>query len=76
MRRGLFLPLCLVGMGIFLLLDNLGLIHFSVAAAFAIWWPLLLIVAGVALYFTPNRIGAAHQKGQPGAKDTHASSKP
>lgn len=75
MRRGLFLPLCLVGMGIFLLLDNLGLIHFSVLETFAIWWPLLLIVVGVALYFTPNRIGV-HQKGSTNDKDTHASSTP
>lgn len=50
-RRSLFLPLLLVGLGAFLLLNNLGLISGSVPEILSTYWPLILILGGLdALY--------------------------
>lgn len=54
--KGHFGALFLIALGGFVLLSNLGLIDFSLRELLATWWPVLLIMVGVALFFTPNRI--------------------
>ena len=56
MLHGFFFPACLIGLGLLLLLDNLGLLHVSIWTLISVWWPVLLIGLGIALFFTPNRI--------------------
>lgn len=52
--KGHFAAIVLVVVGIFFLLSNLGLITVSVAELVSTWWPLILIVVGLMLFFTPN----------------------
>lgn len=54
MLKGHFAALLLIVVGTVLLLDNLGLIAFSFAEIVRIGWPVLLIVLGIALFFTPG----------------------
>ena len=50
-RRSLFFPVLLVGVGIFLLLNNLGYIEGSFYDSLRVYWPVLLILGGLdALY--------------------------
>ncbi|MEL7590753.1 MAG: DUF5668 domain-containing protein [Anaerolineaceae bacterium] len=46
-RRGLFFPLLLVGLGVFLLLINLEVISGTTRENFLLYWPVLLILAGL-----------------------------
>ena len=48
-RRGLVGPVILLVLGVLLLLNNFGLLHWDVWATLARWWPLLLIAAGLDL---------------------------
>ena len=52
--KGHFAAIVLVVVGIFFLLSNLGLITVSVAELVSTWWPVILIVVGLMLFFTPN----------------------
>ena len=56
MKHRVFLPVVLVVLGIYFLMDNLGLIHFSLKEILSVWWPVVLIGVGVSLFMTPNRI--------------------
>lgn len=46
-RRGLFFPLLLVGLGVFLLLINLGVIPGTTRENLLLYWPVLLVLAGL-----------------------------
>lgn len=52
--KGNFAAILLVLVGAFMLLTNLGVIDVSLLALLKIWWPLILIVVGVMLFFTPS----------------------
>jgi uncharacterized membrane protein YuzA (DUF378 family) len=52
--RGNFAAIALVVIGIIALGVNLGLFEFDLVALLRKWWPLALIVVGVALFFTPD----------------------
>jgi len=53
--RGNFAAIFLIVIGSFFLLSNLGLIDISLREIFRTWWPLILIVVGISLFFTPGR---------------------
>lgn len=55
--KGNFGALVLVLIGAIALAANLGWIQLDVAGALRTWWPLGLIVLGVALYLTPQKEG-------------------
>jgi hypothetical protein len=57
--KGNFAAILLVLVGAFMLLSNLGVIHVSLLGLMKIWWPLIVIVVGVMLFFTP---GSGHSK--------------
>jgi hypothetical protein len=46
-RRGLFFPLLLVGLGVFLLLINLGVVPGTTRDNILMYWPAILILAGL-----------------------------
>jgi hypothetical protein len=52
--RGNFAAIALVVIGIIALGVNLELFEFDLVALLRKWWPLALIVVGVALFFTPD----------------------
>jgi len=53
--RGNFAAIFLIVIGSFFLLSNLGLVNVSLRELFHTWWPLILIVVGISLFFTPGR---------------------
>jgi hypothetical protein len=53
--KGNFAAIVLVCVGTFFLLTNLGYINVSLAALLRTWWPLILIVVGLSLFFTNKR---------------------
>jgi hypothetical protein len=53
--RGNVAAIVLVLVGLFFLLNNLGLIDISLWQLVKIWWPLGLIVLGLMLFFAPDR---------------------
>ncbi len=53
--RGHSAAIVLVLIGTFFLLNNLGLIEIGFFRLMWTWWPLLLIVLGVGLFFTPDK---------------------
>jgi hypothetical protein len=53
--KGNVAAIVLVGLGVFFLLSNLGLISVSLREVARTWWPLVLIAVGLALFFTPGR---------------------
>ena len=65
MRHGVFFPIVLILLGLGLLLDNLGILRVSVWDIVSVWWPVLLIGLGVALFLTPNRVGTKKEQSQP-----------
>jgi uncharacterized membrane protein YhaH (DUF805 family) len=54
MFKGHFAGTALIFCGIFLLLDNLGILQFNLIDIIKTWWPALLIAVGAALFFTPS----------------------
>ena len=52
--RGNVGAIVLILVGAFFLLSNLGLLNVSLRELIATWWPLILIVLGVGLFFTPG----------------------
>ena len=54
MFKGHFAATILIVCGVFLLLDNLGILQFSLVEIVKTWWPALLIAVGAALFFTPS----------------------
>ena len=57
-RGSFFLPLLLVIAGILLLLNNLGVLEWSVWEEIAKLWPVLLILGGGALFWRQWRGGS------------------
>lgn len=53
--RGNVAAIVLVLVGTFFLLSNLGWIDISLTQLIKVWWPILLIAAGVSLFFAPDR---------------------
>ena len=54
MLKGNFAGTVLIVCGVFLLLDNLGVLQFSLVEIIKTWWPAILIVVGAALFWTPG----------------------
>ena len=52
--RGNVAAIVLVLVGLFFLLNNLGLIDISLWELVRVWWPLVLIGVGQTLYFAPD----------------------
>lgn len=52
--RGNIGALVLILVGAFFLLSNLGLLNISLRELIATWWPLILILLGVGMFFTPG----------------------
>lgn len=52
--KGNFAAIALVVIGVIALGVNLELFEFDLVALLRKWWPLALIVVGVALFFTPD----------------------
>jgi hypothetical protein len=52
--RGNIGAIVLIVIGAFFLLSNLGLIDVSLRELIATWWPLILILLGIGLFFTPG----------------------
>ncbi len=52
--KGHFGTIFLILLGAFLLLNNLGLIDVSFWQLFTTWWPVMLIILGVSLFYTPG----------------------
>ena len=51
--RGNVFAIVLVIAGVLLLAANLGLLHLDLAEIARTWWPVVLILLGVGLFFTP-----------------------
>lgn len=54
--RGNVAAIVLILAGSFMLLTNLGVIDISLRELLRTWWPMILIVVGIGLFFTPDRI--------------------
>jgi Domain of unknown function (DUF5668) len=52
--KGNVAAIALVIFGTFFLLSNLGVVNVSLAELFRTWWPAILIVVGLAMFFTPS----------------------
>ena len=52
--RGNFVSVALIVIGAIALAVNLDFLQFDLVALMRKWWPLVLIVVGVALFFTPD----------------------
>jgi hypothetical protein len=52
--KGNVAAIVLVLVGTFFLLTNLGIIHVSLIAVLKTWWPVILIIVGLGLFFTPD----------------------
>ncbi|HRK37198.1 MAG TPA: DUF5668 domain-containing protein [Burkholderiaceae bacterium] len=50
--------LVLIGLGSFFLLSNLNLINVSLFEIMRVWWPAILIVVGISLFFTNRERGS------------------
>ena len=55
--RGNFVSVALIVIGAIALAVNLDLLEFDLVALMRKWWPLALIVVGVALFLTPDEGG-------------------
>ena len=64
MRANVF-AIILVALGLYFLLGNLGLHHIDLWDVLRVWWPLIPISIGVALFFTsePRIKTKAQQQG-------------
>ncbi len=54
MFKGHFAATAFIFFGVFLLLDNLGILQFNLMEIIKTWWPALFIAIGVALFVTPG----------------------
>ena len=52
--RGNVAAIVLILAGSFMLLTNLGVIDISLRELLRTWWPMILIVVGIGLFFTPD----------------------
>ena len=61
MRHGFFFPTVLILLGLGLLLENLGVLRVPLWDIVSVWWPVLFIGLGVALFLTPNQVDKKKQ---------------
>jgi cytochrome c biogenesis protein CcdA len=52
--KGNFAAIVLIVLGAAFLLNNLGLLNFSLTEVLRVWWPVVLIVIGAALFLMPR----------------------
>jgi Domain of unknown function (DUF5668) len=52
--RGNFAALVLILVGVAFLASNLGWLNFSMLEVLRVWWPVVLIVLGVAMFLMPR----------------------
>ena len=52
--RGNVAAIVLILAGSFMLLTTLGVIDLSLRELLRTWWPMILIVVGIGLFFTPR----------------------
>jgi cytochrome c biogenesis protein CcdA len=52
--KGNFAAIVLTVLGAAFLLNNLGLLNFSLTEVLRVWWPVVLIVIGAALFLMPR----------------------
>jgi hypothetical protein len=52
--RGNFAALVLILVGAAFLVSNLGWLNFSMLEVLRVWWPVVLIVLGVAMFLMPR----------------------
>lgn len=52
--RGNFAALVLILVGVAFLVSNLGWLNFSMLEVLRVWWPVVLIVLGVAMFLMPR----------------------
>jgi Domain of unknown function (DUF5668) len=52
--RGNFAALVLILVGTAFLVSNLGWLNFSILEVLRVWWPVILIVLGVAMFLMPR----------------------
>jgi uncharacterized membrane protein YhhN len=52
--KGNFAALVLILVGAGFLASNLGWLNFSMLDALKVWWPVVLIVLGVGMFFMPR----------------------
>jgi Domain of unknown function (DUF5668) len=52
--KGNFAAIVLIGLGAAFLLNNLGLLNFSLTEVLRVWWPVVLIAIGAALFLMPR----------------------
>ena len=52
--KGNFAAIVLILVGVAFLLNNLGLLNFSVVEVLRVWWPVVLIAIGAALFLMPR----------------------
>ncbi len=52
--KGNFAAIVLIVVGALFLLSNLGVLNFSVVEVLRVWWPLVLIAVGAALFLMPR----------------------
>jgi cytochrome c biogenesis protein CcdA len=52
--KGNFAAIVLVVLGAAFLLNNLGLLNFSLTEVLRVWWPVVLIAVGAAMFLMPR----------------------
>jgi cytochrome c biogenesis protein CcdA len=52
--KGNFAAIVLIVLGAAFLLNNLGLLNFSLTEVLRVWWPVVLIAIGAALFLMPR----------------------
>jgi cytochrome c biogenesis protein CcdA len=52
--KGNFAAIVLIVLGAAFLLNNLGLLNFSLTEVLRVWWPVVLIAVGAALFLMPR----------------------
>jgi cytochrome c biogenesis protein CcdA len=52
--KGNFAAIVLVVVGALFLLTNLGVLNINLGEILRVWWPLILIIVGLSLFFTPR----------------------
>jgi cytochrome c biogenesis protein CcdA len=52
--KGNFAAIVLIVLGAAFLLNNLGMLNFSITEVLRVWWPVVLIAIGAALFLMPR----------------------
>jgi Domain of unknown function (DUF5668) len=60
--KGNFAAIVLVVIGSIILLRNLGILNFNFFEVVGIWWPVVLIALGIALFLMPRDSSSGKDK--------------